>query len=94
MEIQSMATRPKLRTDVEIQQLDEHETLVYDPQSDNVHVLNSTAALIANLCDGHHTLEEIAAELQKQFTVGDETDVLADVEETLDSLQIQGLLQL
>jgi hypothetical protein len=88
-----MPTRPKLRTDVEIRELDARETLLYDPQSDAIHVLNSTAALIATLCDGQHTPEQIAAEIRAQFEVGEEVDVLGDVETTLASFQAQSLLE-
>jgi hypothetical protein len=89
-----MSAKPKLRSDVEIRELDERETLLYDPQSDAIHVLNSTAALIAALCDGEHTAEQIADEIRAQFDVDEDVDVLDDVEETIASFEIQGLLLL
>jgi hypothetical protein len=88
-----MSAKPKLRSDVEIRELDERETLLYDPQSEAIHVLNSTAALIAALCDGEHTAEEIAAQIRVQFDVKEDVNVLGDVEETLACLEIQGLLR-
>lgn len=88
-----MAAKPKLRADVEIRQLDERETLLYDPRSDAVHVLNSTAASIASLCDGEHTPEQMAAEIRGQFQVDETAHVLSDVEETLATLEVQGLLE-
>jgi PqqD family protein of HPr-rel-A system len=88
-----MSKRPALRADIEIRELDDSETVLYDPQSDAVHVLNRTAALIVNLCDGEHSTEEMATKLGEQFEVEAGVDLLADVEETLTSLKNHGLLQ-
>jgi hypothetical protein len=40
-----------------------NEVIVHDPTHEKVHVLNSTAALVLELCDGRHSTEEIAAAL-------------------------------
>jgi PqqD family protein of HPr-rel-A system len=87
-----MSARPQLRSDVEIRELDERETLLYDPRSDAIHVLNSTAALIATLSDGQHTPEEMAAAIREQFEVDEDVDVLADVRTTLANFREQGLI--
>ncbi len=39
------------------------ETLVYDLETDLAHCLNSTASRVWKSCDGHNTVEEIAAQL-------------------------------
>jgi hypothetical protein len=41
----------------------DHETLVYDLETDKAHCLNSTAARVWKSCDGKKTVTEIAAQL-------------------------------
>jgi len=50
--------KPKAKDNLTIQDLGD-ETLIYDPERDNVHVLNATAQAIWNLCDGSHTIKDI-----------------------------------
>ena len=69
----------------------EEEFLVYDPDGDQVHVLNGTAREIYLLCDGNRNPSEIAAVLTERYQV-DEQQALADVNETMDSLIGLGLL--
>jgi hypothetical protein len=49
------------------------------------HVLNKTAALIWELCDGTNGIDEIAARLTERFDVSEE-EVKADVQEIIDKL--------
>jgi hypothetical protein len=44
------------------------EVLIYDPQRDVGHCLNSTAAAVWRLCDGKSSPRQIAAELSRQFS--------------------------
>jgi hypothetical protein len=59
------------------------ETLIYDPPADKVHVLNPTALLIWQQCDGKHTPEEIADNLKSRFASVEDRDLLADVKVVL-----------
>ncbi len=68
------------------------ELLVYDPDGDQVHVLNEVAREIFLLCDGSRNPADIAAELTERFLV-ERAQALADVNETLDRLIGLGLLQ-
>ena len=69
----------------------EEEFLVYDPDGDQVHVLNEVAREIFLLCDGSRHPEDIAALLTERYPVEKE-QALADVNETLDRLIAIGLL--
>ena len=69
----------------------EEEFLVYDPDEDQVHVLNGTAREIYLLCDGNRKPPEIAAVMTERYQVEAE-QALADVNETLDRLIGLGLL--
>jgi pyrroloquinoline quinone biosynthesis protein D len=67
------------------------EYLIYDPDTDHVHVLNGTAREIFLLCNGSRTAEEIAAELARKYGV-EPSVTLADTRETLRQLSELGAL--
>ena len=85
------AVRPLARDDVILRQLDE-EWVIYDPRSQEIHVLNRTAALVWLYCTGDHTRDVIVDALEKVF--GDQvvTDQLVrDVAETITQFKSLGL---
>jgi hypothetical protein len=43
------------------------ELLLYDAESDQVHILNETALQVWGLCDGRHGEEEIITELTRRY---------------------------
>jgi hypothetical protein len=45
--------------------------VVYDPDRDRVHYLNHTAALVLELCNGQHTVADIADTLKEAYGPGD-----------------------
>ncbi|MDH7487840.1 MAG: PqqD family protein [Anaerolineae bacterium] len=69
------------------------EIVLHDPRSETVHVLNPTAALVWNLCDGRHTLEDAEQAIRARFAVPSDRDVLADVRDLLAALTERGLLE-
>jgi hypothetical protein len=50
--------KPKAKESVTLQDLGD-EVILYDSEKENVHILNNTAYIIWNLCDGQHTIEDI-----------------------------------
>ena len=46
-----------------------NEVLLYDPVASRTHRLNKSAAMIWDLCDGAHSVEELAGLLTAQFEV-------------------------
>ena len=60
-----------------------NEAVLYNSDQKAIHVLNSTAQVIWELCDGDHTLEDIEQEIRKRFTVPEGYDVISDVRQTL-----------
>jgi hypothetical protein len=65
--------------------------VVYDPSTDRVHYLNSTAAIVFTLCDGEHEVADIAAIVAAAF--GLEETPLDEITACLDTLEDEGLLQ-
>ena len=88
-----MNNRPVQKKDVTCRQLDESETMLYDPETEALHVLNATARLIWENCDGKHTAEDMVAIIKTRYAGGQDSDVLRDVQATLDTFAARGLLQ-
>lgn len=55
--------------------------------------LNPTAALVWDLCDGAHTLDDIELAVRGSFAVAAQHPVAADVAETVASFRAHGLLE-
>ena len=68
------------------------ETLLYGDDQKILHVLNATAKLIWDLCDGQHSLAEIEQTLRLNFSVPADHDVMVDIEKTLEIFASKGLL--
>lgn len=69
------------------------ETLLYNPECESIHVLNSTAAAIWRLCDGENDAEAIVVALRRAFANTNSADLGTDVMETLCTLRELGLLE-
>ena len=65
--------------------------MIYRPQQDRITFLNSTAALILELCDGESSPEEIADLVKRTYSLPEAP--LSDVRDTLKQLRAEGLLQ-
>ncbi len=59
---------------------DVHEqSIIYNSQKELIHVLNATAKVVWEMCDGQHTAEDMADRIRQSFAVPAERDILADV---------------
>ncbi len=45
------------------------ETLLYDMQGGTIHILNKTAHMIWDLCNGHYSEDDIQNELKDTFCI-------------------------
>jgi PqqD family protein of HPr-rel-A system len=72
------------------QKLDE-ETIVVDPRSREVHLLNDTAARIWELLASPHSLDELAATLAEEYDAP-AGELRAGVEEVIAGFRDKGLL--
>lgn len=78
--------KPKAKENLTIQDLGD-ETLIYDPESEKVHVLNATAQAIWNLCDGSHTIEDIQKSLANTYPQVSQNDLLTDINTIVDDFK-------
>ena len=81
---------PQVRDDVVFRKTGD-DWLVYDPVTDDLHVLNLAAALVWSLCTGERTPDAIRDEVRDAFGL-EETPHDFDVSEILDEFQSTGLL--
>ena len=65
---------------------------LYDPMSEHVTVLNSTASDVWRLADGESSVEEITSLLATAYGV-EESSISRDVVDTVDQLRDQGLIE-
>jgi|DewCreStandDraft_2_1066082.scaffolds.fasta_scaffold00296_2 PqqD family protein of HPr-rel-A system len=83
--------RPRRVADVTASDLDD-ELVLYNLRTDQVHVLNATAAAIWELCDGSLTADEIAAVLADACSVP-LARVQPDVQNMLAEFHQAGLIE-
>lgn len=84
------AERPLPRPEVAAFPLD-GDLVLYEPTGGSTYVLNPSASYIWSLCDGSHTIEDIASELADAYDL-EEARALADVTALLDALRGAGFL--
>lgn len=85
-------TKPKPRKDIIAKKLGS-EMMLYDPKSDDVHVLNETSLFIWNSLDGNQTYEAIESIIRKNFEVPDDQNVLEDITNICRDFRAKGLLE-
>lgn len=71
---------------------DTNETIWVDAESGSTFALNAVASAVLELCDGHHTAQDIAAIVSE--TLAEEIDVVAtDTQGILLEFSAHGLIQ-
>ncbi|OGO04183.1 MAG: hypothetical protein A2Y73_05200 [Chloroflexi bacterium RBG_13_56_8] len=68
------------------------ELVLYEIDGEQIHILNPTAQLIWELCDGEHTPEKMEWAIRENFAVPEGQDVVGDIRRTLETLANKGLL--
>lgn len=84
-------TKPQRRADV-LSEGDDAELMLYHPGLDELHVLNPTARLVWELCDGDHSPEEMVQQLRSTFQVSPDADLINDIERVLGDFRTKNLL--
>jgi PqqD family protein of HPr-rel-A system len=87
----AIASKPRVRQDLDVVELDD-ELVLYDPVRDEVHYLNSAAAIVFQLCDGSATVREMAGEIARPLGIP-EKRIERQVRTLLKELRKVGLLE-
>jgi pyrroloquinoline quinone biosynthesis protein D len=86
------AWRPRLasRARLKFDPIEKKEMLLF-PEA--ALALNETGAAIVRLCDGIHSVKEIADQLSNQFDGADRDALVREVTDFLETIRARGLLQ-
>jgi hypothetical protein len=87
----SLTQRPRRHPDAAYQLVDDEALIVLSGRSAVHLVLNETGAIIWDLLDGEHDLDDIARAIVASFDV-EESVARRDVEEFLETLAVNGML--
>ena len=78
--------------DVTLREADEQGGLLFNPDTNQVQVLNSTGVFLWGLCDGTHNLEQLFHALDQEFDHIPAEQVEDDVMQFINSLKEEGFL--
>ena len=86
-----MGGYPRIRLSLKAEELGS-ELLVYDEERRLYHLLNPTARLVWQLCDGAHDEDEIAREVGRHYPSVDPGKIRNDVARTIRTFSESGLI--
>lgn len=69
------------------------ETVLYNPETKAIHVLNKTSSMVWEYCDGKHSLEMIENKIIDKFDVSNVPYIKDDIRETLNQFSQLGLIE-
>ena len=69
------------------------EWVLYDSEEKSVHFVNATAEFVWRLCDGSHTLSDIAEKMRDEFQVPEGTDVEKALDKIIKTFSDLGILK-
>jgi hypothetical protein len=68
------------------------EAMLYDLEADAIHVLTPAAMAVWELCDGQHTVKDIAHRIRSRLSGTGSGNIRQDIETTLQQLVNAGLV--
>ncbi len=87
----SAVASPRKRGDVVLQRVGE-EAILIDPRTDQAHVVNSSAVLLWELCDGERSFDDLATAFAEPYGLSG-PEVIGDVREGVAALGELGLFE-
>ncbi len=88
--MEDINVKPAKRKDLYVRTLDD-EFVIYDAANRKIHKLNETSRHVWELCDGSHSLSDIAKSMTERFDVGYD-QAGRDVIEIVGQFRTNGLL--
>lgn len=82
---------PQVRQNVRVMDLGA-ELMICDDARELIHILNTTARRIWDLCDGTHEFDDVVEAVRQLFPEASKEKVRQDVEQALKTLEDKGLL--
>ena len=78
--------------DVVLREEDEDGGLLFNPDTNQIKVVNSTGLLIWKLCDGRSTLHIIQEKILEAFETAPEDDVAVDIQQFIEQMLRSGFI--
>jgi hypothetical protein len=78
--------------DVALREEDQDGALLFNPDTDQIRVLNATGLFIWKLCDGRHELPEMVAAMREAFDKVPEDEVTSQVTQFVEEMASSGFL--
>jgi len=80
--------------DVVLREEDPDGALLFNPDTNQIRVINPSGLFIWKLCDGFHTVPMIVSELREAFDGVPEADVESQVQAFIDDMKTNGFIGL
>ncbi|MGD2249133.1 MAG: PqqD family protein [Candidatus Methanofastidiosia archaeon] len=87
-----MRYKPEKNSKIKFIRIENGKSLVYIPKTKKVKTLNVTGTIILSLCDGEHTLENMAMEIEKRFEGVTKKEIQTDIANYIGLLKKEGIL--
>lgn len=85
-----LSVRPCAAEGLDVNELSDG-LIVYDPVTERIHYLNSTAAMVYTLCDGEHDADTMAALIASAFEL--DQPPLGEIQDCLSAFDKEGLVR-
>lgn len=69
------------------------EAILYNAKAKFIHMINSTAVLVWELCDGLHSIDEIEEIIRDKFEVSTKNDIRKDIQDIIEEFRKLKLLK-
>ncbi len=87
-----MTDKKPLRRDNVLARKMGDEWMLYDADNESIHVINGTAEVIWNLCDGTHGIDDMKKKLLNNFAIPRETALDDDIGGIIEEFYELGVL--
>jgi hypothetical protein len=87
------SSKPLRREGILSRQLGE-ESILYDSKNGNVHVINSVAEFVWNMCDGSHSVADMEGRVRETYRSSGEANVLEDLQTIIQDFVNLGVVTL
>lgn len=78
-----MITSKPLRKDTVLSRQIGDEFMLFDSRNSTVHVINATAGLVWNICDGTNSIDDIKKIVYENYNISVDNDVERDIEDII-----------
>jgi hypothetical protein len=87
-----MSLKPQRNAKTKFITMDDGRSMIYIPRTGRIKKLNVTGTAILKLCDGNHSLEDIAIQIKAQFEDTEESEIKSDIISYINVLKEEGIL--